>query len=467
VKRRVRLVVGTAVLTLLALGASFWGVARIFNRSQERELDIALLAAADEAARHAVTPTGELAIADGPGPAVNDSGPLPRYGAVYDELGTPRAATATFEGSPPLTSVLHGDARPFDFSLHELRLRAVMVPVERHPGAFLLLAIPRTDIDGDATFLARALASVLAVACLWSLLLALWLIHRLTGDQQAIADVVSRVARGDLRARVQSQSRDPETHELAGSVDAMIETLGVLLDSQRKFVAYAAHELRAPLTLVHGQLALALRRPRGEQEYRSAIGEALSAANDLRTLTDELLDLARAGAPSQGPRVPTSVPRVVRAAVRYVEPIAEAAGVGIELRVEDAFVPGRASDLERLVRNLVENAIRHSPRGGRVMVDASERDGSVEICVTDEGAGVPEPDRARLFEPFFRGQGAVDGVGAGLGLAIAREIARAHDGDIHYDGSVSRGARFVIQLPTVPQARRGSSSGLSAIVHVC
>src|SRR6185437_6705571 len=128
---------------------------------------------------------------------------------------------------------------------------------------------------------------------------------------------------------------------------------------------------------------------------------------------------------------------------------AERAGVAIELRVEDALVPGRVADLERLFRNLVENAVRHSPPGGRVSLEGvfGGRAGSVEIIVSDEGSGVPESDRGRLFEPFFRGTQPQGSGGAGLGLAIVREIARAHGGDVQLDPSAPSGARFVVRLP--------------------
>jgi two-component system heavy metal sensor histidine kinase CusS len=225
----------------------------------------------------------------------------------------------------------------------------------------------------------------------------------------------------------------------------VIAELGLRLAERERFVARAAHELRAPLTVVYGQLALALRRPRDEHEYRAAIEEALESATELRALTEDLLDLA--GAASAGSFEPTSVARVARCAVRHVRGDAERASVTLDLRVEDARVPGRAPDLERLLRNLVENAVRHSPPGGRVLVEASAHAGGVVLAVGDEGPGVPEGERARLFEPFFRGVHARGSRGAGLGLAIVREIARAHGGDVQLDAHRPRGARFVVRLP--------------------
>ena len=244
----------------------------------------------------------------------------------------------------------------------------------------------------------------------------------------------------------------------------MIGRLGLLLSSQQRFVAHAAHELRAPLTVVQGQLSLALRRPRGEEEYREAIREALGSAGDLRALTEELLDFARAGAGSAGPFEPTSIARAARESARYVLADADRAGVAVDLSVHDAEVAGRPKDLERLLRNLVENAVRHSPPGGRVRVEAGAgRAGVVEIAVSDEGSGVPAAERERLFEPFFRGVAARGNAGAGLGLAIVREIARAHGGDVQLDATTRCGARFVVRLPlaNLPAEARAPSAGVA------
>jgi len=452
---RGRLVLATAALTLLTLGLSFWAVAFAFNRGQERQLDEALLLVAADLAAKAPAPGGAFVIADGPGPEVNDEEPLPIYGVVYDEAGTARASTSTFAGiAPPPDALRHAAGEPFNLRRSALHLRGVTVPVPGRPGARALIAVPRTDLDGDAAFLGRAMRGVFGVAAVWSLLVPAWLIRRLTRDQQAIADVVLRVADGDLEARVRSSSADPEIVRLGGCVDTMIERLGLLLESQKRFVAHAAHELRSPITVVHGQLALALRRPRKEHEYRLAIEEALGSATQLRSLTEELLDLACAGASSAGPFQPTSIAEAAWCAARCVRPDADRAQVTLDLRVEQdggTLVSGRPLDVERMLRNLLENAVRHSPAGGRVVLDAVVRSGVVAIAVRDQGSGVPEPERSRLFEPFFRGARAraEGGSGAGLGLAIVREIARAHGGDVHLDTSTASGARFVVELPVL------------------
>jgi two-component system, OmpR family, sensor kinase len=308
----------------------------------------------------------------------------------------------------------------------------------------VLAVLSRPERSPD---LALPVALVLAVA--GSVLAPAWLVRRQIREQRAIAGVVRRIAGGDLCARVHSRSPDPEIAELAGGVDSMAEQLGLLLESQKRFVAHAAHELRAPITLVHGHLALALRRPRTEEEYRTAVEEALDSAQQLRLLAEELLDLCRVDAARTSLFEPTSVARAARGAARFVRADADRASITLDLRIEDALVSGSGTDLERMIRNLLENAVRHSPARGRVVVEATRSPGAVEIAVADEGRGVPEAERGRLFEPFFRGarERAGGSSGAGLGLAIVRAIAREHGGDVHLDPAALRGARFVVRLP--------------------
>jgi two-component system OmpR family sensor kinase len=446
---RRRFVVAVSAMTMVTLGGAFAAVSMAVNRAQERQLDDALRAEAKEEAREASALGGhELAISDRPGPAANDVGPLTKYGAIYAVDGRVLAATPTFHGSPPpLASLRREPGRCFDLWFGGEHLRGMLVPIPGHPETRLLLAAPRTDLDGDEAFLARAMLVVFALAVGWTVLVTSWIVRRLTREHQAIAQVARRVAAGDLSARVATPTADPEIAQLARDVDDMIERLGVLVTSQQRFIAHAAHELRSPLTTLYGELSLALRKERDGASYRRTIEEALDSSRRLKLLAEDLLTLARLGTAADEPDERFGVLARIDAAVEMVRLEASERGVRMEVGGEDASVTGRSRDVERMVRNVLENAILHSPAGGRVEIRTNVGD-TVEIAVSDEGPGVPEAERERIFEPFYRGarERADDARGAGLGLVIAREIARAHGGDVLLD-EAARGARFVLRLP--------------------
>jgi signal transduction histidine kinase len=261
-----------------------------------------------------------------------------------------------------------------------------------------------------------------------------------------IAAVARAVAAGDLSARIATTSTDPEMGRLGRDVDEMISRLAVLVETQQVFIANASHELRSPITALLGELSFALRRERDAASYRATIEDALGAARELKVVTEDLLALARIGATSIQPdRVCLS--DVTRAAVDSTRAAAEEKGVTVEVSCDGPVVEGHAGDLQRLVRNLLENAIRHSPPRGCVRVEADSDADQARLQVADDGPGVPREVRERIFEPFFRSPASrMDETGAGLGLAIARSIARAHGGDLQVVDS-ERGARFRVRLP--------------------
>jgi two-component system heavy metal sensor histidine kinase CusS len=440
-----------AFLSLVTLGIAFTLVSVSVNGSQERQFDDALVGVADaEAADLSLHPEEEVAISDRPGPAANDVGPLPLFGALYDERARVLSRTPTFGDQAPGAELLsRPDRRAFDFTWHEQALRGVFVPLPARK-ARLLVAAPRSDLDGDAAFLRRALIAIFAVAVAWTAVLAFGIASRITRTHRTIVDTARRVSAGDLSARVGSRGTG-EMAALARDVDDMIERLGVLLSSQQQFIAHAAHELRSPLSTLYGELTQAVRRPRENGEYLAAIEQALRSTRKLRDLTEDLLTLARLGAKDPEPRDPLSLRAVLTEVIADLRPASEARHVLIRLSASpDLPVDGRRNDLLRLFRNLVENAIRHSPTGGAIDVrlHADEDDATVEVA--DHGAGVPEADRARIFAPFFRRPAKVEGsnAGTGLGLAIARDVARLHGGDVTLGpASAGTGATFVVRLP--------------------
>ena len=447
---RGRFAAASSAVALLASSAAFSAVWLVYTATQERQLDAALLAEAEEDALDASgrgTAGGPLALHHG------ELTPVHKYGAVYDEGGRALDWTTTLAPSRPnLELVRHPSGAAFDLWWNNEHLRAVLVPVPGSDHRTFFLATSRADLDGDNAYLAHRMMAAALIAAILIGAATSWLARVLTRDHERITAVARAVAAGDLSARIGPGASDAELGRLGRDIDDMIERLALLVETQQRFIASASHELRSPITAFLGELSLALRRERDAATYREAIEEALGSARRLRELTEDLLTLARVGA-AQGPHETVSLAEVSAAAVASTQTVAEARGVSLEVDCAGASVQGHPGDLERLVRNLVENAIRHAPRGSSVRIEAHADREQARVSVVDEGPGVPAEARERIFEPFFRlPADRAQPSGAGLGLAIGRSIARAHGGDLWLD-ECERGARFVVRLPvSIPGA---------------
>jgi two-component system heavy metal sensor histidine kinase CusS len=452
---RARYVVAISAITLVTLGGAFVAVSSSVNDSQQRQLDLALAREAREEAVEAARLGGdELAISDRPGPAANDVGPLTKYGVIYGPAGEVLAQTPSWRGSPPTRPELpEPGSAAFDLWSLDEHLRGTHVAIPAHPGTTMLLAAPRSDLDGDERFLLRAMGTVFGLALLWTVLVAVAVVWRLTRDHRTIAAVARRVAAGDYDARIRLHGGDREVMQLAQDVDAMINHLGLLIGLQQRFIANAAHELRSPLTTLYGELSHALRRSREPAEYERAIHEALESTERLRHLTEDLLAVARVGAgPGELEVTRLDLAQLCQEAADLVAVEAAGRAVTILQPAMHPSVSGRHDDLLRLLRNLLENAVRHSPSGGAVQLRCEETGGHVELSVRDQGPGVALADRERIFEAFYRGarERADSNLGTGLGLTIAREIAQAHGGELRLVEHHAPGACFLLRLPATP-----------------
>ncbi len=459
-----RLTLGLLGVTASTLLASFTTVYVLVDRDEVRDLDLALVAQAETVSRQPSI-EGDARVPEKPATSIL------RFAVLYGEDGAPRTYTHAFGDRPPPTLHALGiDGRPPDEGVPvELeavgkKLRGVVVPTARGP---LLFAVSRRSVDEDLRYLARLLAGLFVGALAITALIARFLGRRLAEDVSAIATTARDVAAGNLSARVaQGAGRGSnETRALANDLDAMVAQLEKLMSAQRTFISHAAHELRSPLATLRGELQLALRRERTADEYRAAVEKALIDAEELGQLAEDLLTLARvqqAPRPTPAKPVTVDVRTLVADAARMARGHAVAHGVRIDGPSGDALeseVAGGRTDLARALRNLIDNAVTHSPEGGVVNVSAHVSDGLVEIVIEDEGPGVEEHDADRIFTPFWRGS-SEEGhdLGAGLGLAIAREIARQHGGDIVLDRDRARGAAFALRVPKAQLTSGGRSS---------
>jgi two-component system sensor histidine kinase TctE len=269
--------------------------------------------------------------------------------------------------------------------------------------------------------------------------------------------------RGSLDLRPIDPTHAPtELMPLIGSVNALLERIEENFETQRRFIADAAHQLRTPLAGVRSQTELALSES-DPAALRQALQRLDQASARAIHLANRLLALARAGTVHAPAHVDIGLAQVARAMAGEMAPRAIERGIDFGLEVD----PGAAAAHVRadplligeLVSNLVDNAVRYTPPGGAVTLGVrTEAEGRVAVEVCDTGPGIPVQERERVFDPFFRGADAPSG-GTGLGLAIVRAIADAHGARIDVaDGPEGHGTRIRVSFPATQAASATSAA---------
>jgi len=295
----------------------------------------------------------------------------------------------------------------------------------RLEGGRQLVVHPRRQLLLHGIHMGMLLLCIAAVLALLT-----WPIARgITARLERLRAGVQRFGEGDLAARVAVEGRD-EVATLARSFNDSANRIETLVAAHRLLLANCSHELRTPLA----RMRLAIERL--PENARAGNPELVRGIVELDALIGEMLLSSRLDA----------APRIERQEVDLPALVAEeAAHFDREVVAMPVTVNGDPALLRRLVRNLLDNARVHAGGATEVRVEAGE--GAARLVVEDAGAGIPEADRARIFEPFYRADGAARGSGFGLGLAIVRQIADAHGGRVEYAAREGGGSRFTVTLP--------------------
>ena len=292
-------------------------------------------------------------------------------------------------------------------------------------GKTIQVALPMSlRSDRAAGVALRILVPVLASIPLFALLI--WLVvGRGLAPLAGIARAIGRRAPASLEP-LSEAGLPREVQPMVTELNGLLERLAHAIEARKRFTADAAHELRTPLSALQLQLQV-LDRARGEDERREALDQLKAGARRANRLVEQLLTLARTDPDSvHAPAVTVRLDRLAQTCVAEIEPLASAKCMDLRLgRVEPVSLVGDEHALRTLADNLVENAIRYTPPGGRVVVDAfADREGPL-LTVWDNGPGIPPKDRDRVFDRFYRVHGA-GAPGSGLGLAIVKSIAEMH-----------------------------------------
>jgi signal transduction histidine kinase len=318
-----------------------------------------------------------------------------------------------------------------------LALIAVCVPLT----AVLLSGWVMFHMGADVKILAVAAGSATA-----AVFAALVLARSITASLRRVGTASHALAAGEMSARAPVGGAR-EIAELAASFNSMAAGLEQLFDARRELVAWASHDLRAPIASMQAMLEAIEDGLASPEDYLPTLRQQVRT---LSLLVDDLFELARidAGALTLELRR-TPVAPLVASALQVLRPEAEARGVALSAEVDEQMEAQLAPDkIERVLFNLVTNALYHTPSDGSVAVRAELRNSDVLLRVEDTGEGLPAEAPGRMFERFWRADRARSSNGAGLGLAIARGLVEAHGGRIWAENRAQGGACVYFTLPT-------------------
>lgn len=442
---RARTTVAACVVVALALAVGALGLVVVLRRSLVANIDAAAGARAADIAAQAAQ--GELpstlAVRGGEEALVQ----------VVDGGGRVLASSANLNGQEPITRW-----RPTGTGAAARTLRNL--PIGDNSDGFRIVALAADSASGPVTIYVASSLEVVeeSLAAVRSLLLgglpvmlavvgatAWFIVGQALRPVEAIRAEVADISAHALGRRVPEPSVDDEIGRLAMTMNAMLDRLQSAAERQRRFVGDASHELRSPLAASRTELEVALAHP-GRTDWPATAAGLLEENERMARLVNDLLFLARGdeGAARTAPMAQVDLDDVVLAEAQRAR--SHSPVVVDTSRVSATEVRGRSEDLGRVVRNLVENAQRHAAT--RVTVALHHAGSQVELVIADDGPGVPEDQRDRIFDRFTRldDSRSREVGGAGLGLAIAREVVTAHGGRIWVEDG-HPGARFVVRLP--------------------
>jgi signal transduction histidine kinase len=377
---------------------------------------------------------------------------------VYNDVGRVLCSQAQTGGTNPRPLNRPAFLPPLQTGTYEengYRVEVREIDFFRARTGSLLYARPLSAIDHTLARVRLFLGLGALGGAVLALLAGLFVARRAMRPIAELTDAAREIERTrDPSLKIPYPEAEDEVAELARTLDGMLRSLDAargetetMLERQREFIADASHELRTPLTSVLANLELLSEELDGEQAETAHA--ALRSTRRMRRLVGDLLLLARADAKRVLTRRATDLAEVLIEAVSELEPVAD--GHEISIDPSPAVIAGVRDDLLRLVLNLLENAIRHTPPGTHVEASTRLEDGQAVLVVADDGPGIsPELER-RVFERFVRG-GRDGARGSGLGLAIVRAVVESHGGTVALGArGAAGGTRFEIRIPAARQ----------------
>ena len=379
------------------------------------------------------------------------------YLAVYVENGELIYRSKFLEAHPQM--LLPADqikqARSHNQKLGSRRFRFLYETLAANGHVFTVeMGVPADDAIGTLHLFRFYLLMFAPVLLLVAAGVGYWMSRRALSPVDALVRTAREVSGANLSSRLQKLETGDELQRLSDTLNEMLDRIEQAFQRVTQFTADASHELRTPVSLIRTEAELALRRSRGEAEYKESLRHILLEAERTTALIEQLLALARADSGRETLHLQAvDLPEILRGIVESWQQVATIRDLQFSAKIDqdDAFVLADETLLHRLIDILLDNAFQYTPSPGSVSLLLEQGEETITIAVQDSGVGIPEDEQHKIFERFYRvdqarsrGRG-----GTGLGLSIAHWIVTQHHGSIRVDSQPGHGATFRVELPKI------------------
>ena len=321
-----------------------------------------------------------------------------------------------------------------------------------YDGKLLILAQAVTSMERIKERYLRSFLAVVLALLLFGAPFSFLLSKKAMAGVERVTRTADKIKQGKLSQRVPLGKEGLEIEQLVCAFNSMMDRMEALVKELKEVTDNVARDLRSPITRIRGAAEMALLTGKSKEEYRAVAARVIEESDRLIEITNTMLEIAKANSGTcELVREQLDACKLVLEAIDLFEPVAKEKSIRVEkiLPSDRIFLEGDRSKIQRAFANLLDNAIKYIPEGGKVKVFLRKNEKFIFFEVEDTGPGIPKEELGRIFERFYRGEKSRTTPGNGLGLSLAQAIAKVHGGRILAESSLGKGSKFSLVLPAL------------------